>query len=111
MFNGDRARKQTLVDYGFRIASALDNRPRRSRNFEHRINQACTCRLRPGRIADERPAARPVVNRLIRPTRLVDPQVEIRPVKGQVDDLLEEIRVPRRKNERVAGNYADEAHV
>jgi excinuclease ABC subunit B len=100
MFNGDRARKQTLVDYGFRMPSALDNRPLTFEEFEHRMNQVVYVSATPGPSELTR-AGGEVVEQVIRPTGLVDPQVEIRPVKGQVDDLLEEIRVRAEKNERV----------
>jgi excinuclease ABC subunit B len=100
MFNGDRARKQTLVDYGFRMPSALDNRPLTFEEFEHRMNQVVYVSATPGPYELTR-AGGEVVEQVIRPTGLVDPQVEIRPVKGQVDDLLEEIRVRSAKNERV----------
>jgi excinuclease ABC subunit B len=100
MFNGDRARKQTLVDYGFRMPSALDNRPLTFEEFEHRTNQVVYVSATPGPYELTR-AGGVVVEQVIRPTGLVDPQVEIRPVKGQVDDLLEEIRVRSEKNERV----------
>jgi excinuclease ABC subunit B len=100
MFNGDRARKQTLVDYGFRMPSALDNRPLTFEEFEHRMNQVLYVSATPGPYELTR-AGGLVVEQVIRPTGLVDPQVEIRPVKGQVDDLLEEIRIRSAKNERV----------
>ena len=100
MFNGDRARKQTLVDYGFRMPSALDNRPLTFEEFEHRMNQVIYVSATPGPYELTK-AGGVVVEQVIRPTGLVDPQVEIRPVKGQVDDLLEEIRVRAEKNERV----------
>ena len=100
MFNGDRARKQTLVDYGFRMPSALDNRPLTFEEFEHRVNQAVYVSATPGPYELTKSGG-VVVEQVIRPTGLVDPQVEIRPVKGQVDDLLEEIRIRSEKNERV----------
>jgi excinuclease ABC subunit B len=100
MFNGDRARKQTLVDYGFRMPSALDNRPLTFEEFEHRVNQVVYVSATPGPYELTK-AGGVVVEQVIRPTGLVDPQVEIRPVKGQVDDLLEEIRVRSERNERV----------
>jgi excinuclease ABC subunit B len=99
MFNGDRARKQTLVDYGFRMPSALDNRPLTFEEFEHRLNQVVYVSATPGPYELTKSGGA-VVEQVIRPTGLVDPQVEIRPVKGQVDDLLEEIRVRAEKNER-----------
>ncbi len=100
MFNGDRARKQTLVDYGFRMPSALDNRPLTFEEFEHRMNQVIYVSATPGPYELTKSGG-VVVEQVIRPTGLVDPQVEIRPVKGQVDDLLEEIRIRAEKNERV----------
>jgi excinuclease ABC subunit B len=100
MFHGDRSRKQTLVDYGFRMPSALDNRPLTFEEFEHRMNQVVYVSATPGPYELTK-AGGVVVEQVIRPTGLVDPQVEIRPVKGQVDDLLEEIRVRAEKNERV----------
>ena len=100
MFNGDRARKQTLVDYGFRMPSALDNRPLTFEEFEHRVNQAVYVSATPGPYELTRSGGS-FVEQVIRPTGLVDPQVEIRPVKGQIDDLLEEIRVRAERNERV----------
>ncbi|MGH9744073.1 MAG: excinuclease ABC subunit UvrB [Candidatus Acidiferrum sp.] len=100
MFNGDRARKQTLIDYGFRMPSALDNRPLTFEEFEHRLNQVIYVSATPGPYELTK-AGGVVVEQVIRPTGLVDPQVEIRPVKGQVDDLLEQIRVRAEKNERV----------
>jgi excinuclease ABC subunit B len=100
MFNGDRARKQTLVDYGFRMPSALDNRPLTFEEFEHRMNQVIYVSATPGPYELTKSGG-VVVEQVIRPTGLVDPQVEIRPVKGQVDDLLEEIRMRAEKNERV----------
>src|SRR5712672_230758 len=100
MFNGDRARKQTLVDYGFRMPSALDNRPLTFEAFEHRTGQIVYVSATPGPYELTRSAG-VVVEQVIRPTGLVDPEIEVRPVKGQVDDLLEEIRVRAERNERV----------
>jgi excinuclease ABC subunit B len=100
MYHGDRSRKQTLVDYGFRMPSALDNRPLNFEEFEHRTSQVIYVSATPGPYELTR-AAGVVVEQLIRPTGLVDPEVEVRPVKGQVDDLLEEIRVRAERNERV----------
>jgi excinuclease ABC subunit B len=100
MFHGDRSRKQTLVDYGFRMPSALDNRPLTFEEFEHRMNQVVYVSATPGPYELTKSGGL-VVEQVIRPTGLVDPQVEIRPVKGQVDDLLEEIRVRAEKMERV----------
>src|SRR6266487_174799 len=100
MFHGDRSRKQTLVDYGFRMPSALDNRPLKFEEFEHSMNQVLYVSATPGPYELTK-AGGVIVEQVIRPTGLVDPQVEIRPVKGQVDDLLEEIRVRAEKSERV----------
>jgi excinuclease ABC subunit B len=100
MYHGDRSRKQTLVDYGFRMPSALDNRPLTFEEFEHRTNQIVYVSATPGPYELTK-AGGIVVEQVIRPTGLVDPQVEVRPVKGQVDDLLEEIRARAARNERV----------
>ena len=100
MHAGDRSRKQTLVDYGFRMPSALDNRPLTFEEFEHRINQVIYVSATPGPYELTKSGGQ-FVEQVIRPTGLVDPEVEIRPVKGQVDDLLEEIRIRAQKNERV----------
>ena len=100
MYHGDRSRKQTLVDYGFRMPSALDNRPLTFEEFEHRLNQVVYVSATPGPYELTRSGGT-YVEQVIRPTGLVDPQIEIRPVKGQVDDLLEEIRIRAEKNERV----------
>src|SRR5437899_5981385 len=100
MFNGDRARKQTLVDYGFRMPSALDNRPLTFEEFEHRVNQAVYVSATPGPY-ELTNAAGVVVEQIIRPTGLVDPPVEVRPVKGQIEYLLNEIRNRCGSNERV----------
>ena len=100
MFHGDRSRKQTLVDYGFRMPSALDNRPLTFEEFEHRVNQAIYVSATPGPYELTKSGG-VFVEQVIRPTGLVDPEVEVRPVKGQVDDLLEEIRIRAGKNERV----------
>ena len=100
MYAGDRSRKQTLVDYGFRMPSALDNRPLNFAEFEHRVNQVVYVSATPGPYELTKSGG-VVVEQVIRPTGLVDPQTEVRPVKGQVDDLLEEIRVRAARNERV----------
>ncbi|PWT86503.1 MAG: excinuclease ABC subunit B [Proteobacteria bacterium] len=100
MYHGDRSRKETLVNYGFRLPSALDNRPLTFEEFEHRMNQVVYVSATPGPYELTRSGGA-FVEQLIRPTGLVDPEVEIRPVKGQVDDLLEEIRVRAERNERV----------
>ncbi len=100
MYHGDRARKTTLVEYGFRMPSAMDNRPLSFEEFEHRTNQVVYVSATPGPYELTRSAG-VVVEQVIRPTGLVDPEVEVRSVKGQVDDLLEEIRARAEKNERV----------
>ena len=100
MWHGDRSRKQTLVDYGFRLPSAMDNRPLKFDEFENRINQAIYVSATPGPYELTRSAG-VVIEQVIRPTGLVDPEVEIRPVKGQIDDLLAEIRDRAKRNERV----------
>jgi len=100
MYAGDRSRKETLVEYGFRMPSALDNRPLTFEEFEHRTNQVVYVSATPGPYELTKSGGI-VVEQIIRPTGLVDPEVEVRPVKGQVDDLLEEIRVRAEKNERV----------
>jgi excinuclease ABC subunit B len=100
MFHGDRARKETLVNYGFRMPSALDNRPLTFEEFENRTNQVVYVSATPGPYELTKSGG-VFVEQVIRPTGLVDPEIEIRPVKGQVDDLLEEIRIRAEKNERV----------
>ena len=100
MYHGDRSRKQTLVDYGFRMPSALDNRPLTFEEFENRTNQIVYVSATPGPYELTKSGG-VFVEQVIRPTGLVDPEVEIRPVKGQVDDLLEEIRIRAEKSERV----------
>jgi excinuclease ABC subunit B len=99
MYEGDASRKRTLVDHGFRLPSALDNRPLRFDEFKERIGQAVYLSATPGRY--EMDIADGVVEQIIRPTGLVDPEVVIKPIEGQIDDLLEEIRVRAAKNERV----------
>ena len=100
MHAGDRSRKETLVNYGFRMPSALDNRPLTFEEFEHRVNQALYVSATPGPYELTKSGGL-FIEQVIRPTGLVDPEVEIRPVKGQVDDLLEEIRLRAERNERV----------
>jgi excinuclease ABC subunit B len=100
MWFGDRSRKQNLVDYGFRLPSAMDNRPLKFEEFENRVGQVIYVSATPGPYELTRSAG-VVVEQVIRPTGLVDPQVEIRPVKGQIDDLLGEIRDRAKRNERV----------
>ena len=100
MYHGDRSRKETLVEYGFRLPSALDNRPLTFEEFEHRMNQIIYVSATPGPYELTKSAG-VVVEQIIRPTGLVDPPVEIRPVKGQIDDLLHEIRQRVSRGERV----------
>ena len=100
MYHGDRSRKETLVGHGFRLPSALDNRPLTFEEFEHRVNQVVYVSATPGPYELTKSSG-VVVEQLIRPTGLVDPEVEVRPVKGQVDDLLEEIRKRAELNQRV----------
>ena len=100
MWYGDQSRKQNLVDYGFRLPSARDNRPLKFEEFENRIYQTIYVSATPGPFELTK-AAGVVVEQVIRPTGLVDPEIEIRPVKGQIDDLLGEIRDRAKKNERV----------
>jgi excinuclease ABC subunit B len=100
MYAGDRSRKEVLVEYGFRMPSALDNRPLTFEEFEHRTNQLVYVSATPGPYELTKSAG-VVVEQIIRPTGLIDPPVEIRPVKGQIDDLLHEIRARVEKGERV----------
>jgi excinuclease ABC subunit B len=100
MYRGDRARKETLVDYGFRLPSALDNRPLKFEEFEDHVRQVVYVSATPGEYELQK-AQGVVVEQLIRPTGLMDPEVEVRPVSGQVDDLLGEIKDRCKKNERV----------
>ena len=99
MYNGDRARKQQLIDYGFRLPSALDNRPLKLSEFEERVNQVIYMSATPGPYEQEQTDH--VVQQIIRPTGLLDPKVEVRPVMGQIDDLVSEINQRIEKNERV----------
>ena len=100
MYHGDRSRKETLVEYGFRLPSALDNRPLTFPEFEHRMGQMIYVSATPGPYELTKSAG-VVVEQIIRPTGLVDPPVEVRPVKGQIDDLLHEIRQRTARGERV----------
>jgi excinuclease ABC subunit B len=99
MYNGDRSRKTTLVEYGFRLPSALDNRPLKFEEFQARMRQAIFVSATPGQW--EKDHAGKVVEQLVRPTGLVDPEVEVRPASSQVDDVLQEIRIRVEKHERV----------
>jgi excinuclease ABC subunit B len=100
MYHGDRSRKEILVKFGFRLPSAMDNRPLTFEEFENRVNQVIYVSATPGPYELTRSAG-VVVEQIIRPTGLVDPEVEVRPIKGQVDDLLHEIRARVERNERV----------
>lgn len=99
MYNGDRSRKQMLVDYGFRLPSALDNRPLKLAEFEERVNQIIYMSATPGVYEQERTDT--VVQQIIRPTGLLDPEVEVRPIMGQMDDLVAEIAKRTERDERV----------
>ncbi|MEG2644533.1 MAG: excinuclease ABC subunit UvrB, partial [Enterococcus sp.] len=99
MYNGDRARKQMLVDYGFRLPSALDNRPLRLEEFEERVNQIVYVSATPGPYEHEETDT--VVEQIIRPTGLLDPVIDVRPIMGQIDDLVGEINERAERNERV----------
>ena len=99
MFNGDRARKTTLVEYGFRLPCAFDNRPLKFGEFEKRLNQVVYVSATPGEYERERSGQ--IVEQVIRPTGLLDPRVEVRPVEGQIDDLIGEITARTARDERV----------
>ena len=99
MYHGDMSRKKTLVEYGFRLPSALDNRPLKFEEFEQHYNQVIFVSATPGPY--ERRLSTRIVEQIIRPTGLVDPEVVVRPVKGQIDDLIHEIRQVTARNERV----------
>ncbi|MDR2660808.1 MAG: excinuclease ABC subunit UvrB [Lactobacillaceae bacterium] len=101
MYNGDRARKETLVNYGFRLPSALDNRPLRLEEFEQHVNQVVYMSATPGDYEKERVDDSNVAQQIIRPTGLLDPEIEVRPIEGQIDDLFSEINKRVEKNERV----------
>jgi excinuclease ABC subunit B len=100
MYHGDRSRKQVLVAHGFRLPSAMDNRPLTFEEFEHRVNQVLYVSATPGPY-ELTASGGVVVEQIIRPTGLVDPEIEIRPIKGQVDDLLNEIRLRAARKQRV----------
>lgn len=99
MYRGDRARKEVLIDYGFRLPSALDNRPLKFEEFEEKINQIIYVSATPGNYELDRHAV--IAEQIIRPTGLLDPKIEVRPIEGQIDDLTAEIRERISKNERV----------
>jgi excinuclease ABC subunit B len=100
MYNGDRARKMNLVEYGFRLPSALDNRPLKFEEFESKINQAIYVSATPGDYELEKTNNK-FISQIIRPTGLLDPTIEVRPSKGQIDDLVDELKDRINKNERV----------
>ena len=100
MYNGDRARKDSLVKYGFRLPSAYDNRPLTFKEFEQRINQVVFVSATPAEYENEH-SKENVIEQIIRPTGLLDPKIEVKPVTNQVDDLIEQIRIRVEKNERV----------
>ena len=99
MYNGDRQRKQVLVDYGFRLPSALDNRPLQFEEFEKRVGQSIYTSATPGPY--EKAQAQRVVEQIIRPTGIVDPQIDVRPIEGQIDHLLQEIALRVKRGQRV----------
>lgn len=99
MYNGDRSRKETLVDYGFRLPSAFDNRPLKFSEFEERVNQAIYVSATPAKY--EREHSTQIVEQIIRPTGLIDPEIIVKPVKGQIDDLIGEIGERIKKEQRV----------
>ena len=100
MYNGDRSRKESLVNYGFRLPSAFDNRPLKFEEFEQRLNQVVFVSATPGDYEKEH-SKENLVEQIIRPTGLLDPKIEVKPVTNQIDDLLEQIRIRVKKNERV----------
>ena len=99
MYNGDRARKTTLVDYGFRLPCAYDNRPLKFEEFEKRVHQIVYVSATPGEY--ERTRSGQIVEQVIRPTGLLDPMIQVRPVEGQIDDLIDEINTRTARNERI----------
>ena len=100
MYNGDRARKESLVKYGFRLPSAFDNRPLKFNEFEDRINQCIFVSATPAEYEKEH-SKENVVEQIIRPTGLLDPEIEVKPIENQIDDLIEQVRIRTEKNERV----------
>jgi excinuclease ABC subunit B len=100
MYNGDRKRKETLVEYGFRLPSALDNRPMKFEEFEKLLNQVIFVSATPADYELEKSGG-VIIEQIIRPTGLLDPEIEVRPIKGQIDDLIAEIRIRTVKKERV----------
>ena len=106
MYEGDRSRKQTLVDYGFRLPSAMDNRPLRFDEFLQRVPQMVFVSATPGPY--EREHSKQVVEQIVRPTGIVDPEVEVRETKHQIDDLMNEIKARADAERARAGHDADE---
>ena len=100
MHNGDRARKESLVNYGFRLPSAFDNRPLKFDEFEQRLNQVIFVSATPADYEEEH-SKENIVEQIIRPTGLLDPKIEVKPVTNQIDDLIEQIRIRVEKKERV----------
>jgi excinuclease ABC subunit B len=100
MYNGDRSRKSTLVEYGFRLPSALDNRPMKYEEFMEMLDQVIFVSATPGDYELEK-CGGVIVEQIIRPTGLLDPEIEVRPIKGQIDDLIDEIRTRANRKERV----------
>src|SRR5690606_20091218 len=98
MYNGDRARKETLVEHGFRLPSAFDNRPLRGEEFEKLVHQVVYVSATPSQ--EEIKRSKNIVEQIVRPTGLLDPEIEIRPIEGQVDDLMEEIQKTIAKGQR-----------
>ncbi|BDG61686.1 excinuclease ABC subunit UvrB [Caldinitratiruptor microaerophilus] len=101
MYNGDKSRKDTLIEYGFRLPSAADNRPLKFHEFEERLNQVVYVSATPGPYELRRVPKHHIVEQIVRPTGLLDPEVEVRPTKGQIDDLIAEIRARVQRGERV----------
>src|SRR5690606_11342886 len=99
MFEGDTARKKTLVEYGFRLPSAIDNRPLNFQEFEDHLNQVVFVSATPGPYELEHSSQ--IVQQVIRPTGILDPEIDVRPTKGQIDDLLSEVQARIERNERV----------
>ncbi len=100
MYNGDRARKESLVKYGFRLPSAFDNRPLRFDEFEERINQCIFVSATPADY-EKQQSKNNIAEQIIRPTGLLDPEIEVKPIENQIDDLIEQIRIRTEKNQRI----------
>ena len=108
MYNGDQSRKSTLVDYGFRLPSAKDNRPLNFEEFESKINQVLFVSATPGTYEEEHELLR--AEQMIRPTGLLDPEVEVRPVEGQIDDLIGEVHKEIAQKHKSSDHDADKAY-